>query len=72
MPPESFETEADLQALDLPTLAEKSRQAWNAVKGQIPSDVLERIEPQFNVLTDDGYISRQVKEMAGAGTDTSH
>lgn len=51
--------------MDLPTLAKESRQAWERVKSEIPSDVRSRIEPHFNVLTDSGYIQNQAQVLAG-------
>ena len=58
-------SESELRKMDLPTLAKESRQAWERVKSEIPSDVRSRIEPHFNVLTDSGYIQNQAQVLAG-------
>ena len=52
--------------MDLTTLANESRQAWERVKSQIPENVRSEIEPHFNVLTDKGYIKSQSEAMAGS------
>lgn len=58
--------ERELREMDLHTLAQSSRSAWEQVKNQIPAEARKTLEPHFNVLTDQSYIQQQTEVLAGS------